>query len=894
MCLIADFNTKVKNLHCTVAVDTEFQPRTNKPSTPITVQVDGRIYEHPTLKLKKIQSWKGQTVFVDHLGLASSRPLKSGEKIERKIKIRILFYFSFSDISLLFTDYQNIGHFLAHQCRQKNIVRIHKKFQKSLNTEIVLKSDKGIERLLYIQPYDLSGLLGKISLARLMETLEMDTAEKEIFTSEEKGEMLEMYKTRHDEFREYAQNDAVVLHEIKRRHAVLWQSVSQDLQIPEIVPRQTIGSNAAKISRALMVKILFGRNTSGETNFKSTYGGLKKNGKPKRTTTWRCIAELIKEATALDLLTRHPTRTCQYLALIDGGRCRNERPIDTTISGTLADIDISGCYGRGLVNQSYPIGRPAILDYEKDDCNNPDKDERPTLDKFFKSKEGNDLVDGLWYARISTKKTLSFDQDLLLSKIEPSFIRESKTSQHEDDFETPALQSEFLMLTRELHHATLTSDLLEVISAVCSSKEKNEFFQKVVIDAVIFYPKSMRVESVDELCEKEQNPARQKYFSDDYVETRVDGRSRHWTTIGFADGWIDKLLNMRKKYPKGTAKNTLFKLIINATYGVNCSEYFDLNNVVVASNITARARALAWMMAKALGCFQTITDGGLFDLNNVMWFDDKRKPSLKTLSSIHQKHLLSRTIQYRIKTKNLGTNKWTFIGVKLFYGKSCAVTKLIDVLAWEHVKGFFKEGNITILRENQFSFETKDVYAKAAFQSQANYRFVKPDGKVEIKARGYELKKTLYYEKDCSLPYEDIPPIVDCLKRIAKGDNMKSYPVLYKTNPLKINRWLKIPRNDTDRQRLLPGDTVSIKTHLRPISVPSIKFQTYQQYQTWQKKNEKLKIHTEMGYEQFFMGENMNYSYQKVVNAIQAKVERGVKSPKTLINEQKKKFSKTP
>jgi len=890
---IVDFSTKVKNLHCTVAVDTEFQPRTNKPSIPITVQVDNRIYEHPTLKLNKIQSWKCQTVFVDHLGLASSRPLKSGEKIERKIKIRILFYFSFSDISLLFTDYQNMGRFLAHQCRQENIVRIRKKFQKSLNTKMVLTNHDGIERLLYIQPYDLSGLLGKISLARLMETLEMDTAEKEIFTSEEKGRMLKMYKTRHDEFREYAQNDALVLHEIERYHTVLWQSVSQDLQIPEIVPSQTIGSNTAKISRALIVKILFGRNTSGETNFKSTYGELKESGKPKKTTTWRCIAKLIEEATALDLLTRSPKRTAQYLALIDGGRCRNERPIETTISGTLADIDISGCYGRGLVNQSYPIGRPVIYDFEKDDCNNLDKDPRPTLGKFFKSKEGDELIDGLWYARISTKKTLSFDQDLLLSKIEPSFIRESKTFPHEDDFETPALHSEFLMLTRELHHATLTSDLLEVIRAVCSNKEKNDFFQKVVIDAIIFYPKSMQVESVEELCEKERNPARQKFFSDDYVETRVDGRSRHWTTIGFADGWIDKLLNMRKEYPKGTAHNALLKLIINATYGVNCSEYFDLNNVVVASNITARARALAWMMAKALGCYQTITDGGLFDLNNVMWYDDKSKPSLETLSNIHQKHMLLHTIQYQIKTKPLGVSKWTVSGKKLFHGESCADTQLIDNLAWAHVKGFFKEGNIAILRENQFSFETKDVYVQAAFQSQANYRFVKSDGKVEIKARGYELKKVLYYNKDCTQPYEGIPPIADCLKRIADGDNMKPYPALYKTNPLKINRWLKIPRNDTDRQKLLPGDTVSIKTHLRPISVPSIKFQTYQQYQAWQKKNEKLKIHTEMGYEQLFMDEDMNYSYQDVVNTIQAKVERGVKSPKTLINEQKM-FSKTP
>lgn len=55
--------------------------------------------------------------------------------------------------------------------------------------------------------------------------------------------------------------------------------------------------------------------------------------------------------------------TAIYLAKTNGGHCTNNRPLDVVTQGPIVDIDISGCYGNGLRNQEYPIGRPVVLEY---------------------------------------------------------------------------------------------------------------------------------------------------------------------------------------------------------------------------------------------------------------------------------------------------------------------------------------------------------------------------------------------------------------------------------------------------------------------------------------------------------------------------------------------------
>jgi hypothetical protein len=68
---------------------------------------------------------------------------------------------------------------------------------------------------------------------------------------------------------------------------------------------------------------------------------------------------------------RATTETAGLNALVQGGRCNNERP-DAYSCGHGLDVDIVGCYGAGLRTLLFPIGLPSTWSYEN-------HERRPTL-----------------------------------------------------------------------------------------------------------------------------------------------------------------------------------------------------------------------------------------------------------------------------------------------------------------------------------------------------------------------------------------------------------------------------------------------------------------------------------------------------------------------------------
>src|SRR5262249_1865832 len=105
--------------------------------------------------------------------------------------------------------------------------------------------------------------------------------------------------------------------------------------------------------------------------------------------------------------------------------------------------------------------------------------------------------------------------------------------------------------------------------------------------------------------------------------TPSDNRSRAWYSIPL-EGFIGTLVKERKRCKllaresadeqerrEAEGKGRVLKLMVNTLYGSLVCRHFAIGNVVVANNITARARLGVWMVAKALGLRQTITDGGI-------------------------------------------------------------------------------------------------------------------------------------------------------------------------------------------------------------------------------------------------------------------------------------------
>ena len=73
--------------------------------------------------------------------------------------------------------------------------------------------------------------------------------------------------------------------------------------------------------------------------------------------------------------------------------------------------------------------------------------------------------------------------------------------------------------------------------------------------------------------------------------------------------------------------------MVNTLYGSLVCRHFAIGNTVVANNITARACLGVWMLAKALGLRQTITDGGIYQPAAVPHLKpDAKCPGLDTLS----------------------------------------------------------------------------------------------------------------------------------------------------------------------------------------------------------------------------------------------------------------------
>lgn len=895
------FDSKHKEdrvIHTWIGVDAEFQSKINKNNQFLTVQLNDLVLEHPSLGLNLEPSWDTECAISYALGLKDELVTEKTDPNTRKLIVHLGMFYSPADLVALFRSKEIAEQILAKLEQDKRIKHKDKKGN-GVSTGLKVISSSGFERHLYIHIHDAAALFGNISLKELAETLGCSMDTKDLLTKEDKERMADTYVHKHEDFINYSRGDSLIIQLLFSSYEELWGNIYKDMEVDPFMPNYTVGSTVAKLISRILARNLANRSRSDSPEIISRFNKLKWLDK-EITDFEELISTINREATAKDLAL-DTKLTSQFLAMVDGGRCKNERPRDINAKGLLADLDISGCYGNGLLNQIYPVGIPTVWKFRKDL-----KSEKPTLE-WMLNKHGKELVPGLWYARVSTVEPLSFDQDVLLSKIPPDKITKDCTDDLEPD-ESEEILGTFVLLTREVKCAALNHDLLQILKDSASDKEWSELKRKLVIESLIFYPASMECKTTDEWVDKlnKSDKGVKNWIGKNFSVNEKDERSRHWIGIPMNEEWMDKILGLRKNYPSTDPKNKGYKLIGNSTYGVLASIYFDIGNVVVANNITARARALAWMMAKALGSYQSITDGGVFNLNTVNSWKDT-KPGLNTLANINERHKLARQTADRLLTIPLGGHEWKFVDIdesgKTVLERNGELVKgnkenwqLINDLAWEHISKFFP-GDIDILRKDgilitgydkdtkivitetvngQFSFTTKDVYIEASFQSQANYRLVppNPNDEINIKARGYEIQKQLYLDTDGENKSEIIP-IKDCLERIAKNEDIPPYPPVYNSVILKINAWSSHPNELIKQNNLLPGDSTTRRSHLKPISLTMFRWRTWKQFQMWDKRHDHYRKDKGYGVELYFLNPDKSVRYSEAVKDIQDAIDVG-------------------
>ena len=693
----------------------------------------GIIYSHPESHpeaKKYYKTFEYPLVIYDYLQDTNQGYLVYDAQITKRMKkvlIRIYIFYSPIDIEssinkkITLKDGSKLPYhdlcinYLSKTRRIRTQRKKGKNISNYISTNDVINID-GENHLVYIEFIDICGL----SNAGLADTSEIYLGKmdfKDNLSHEEKSNIVEAKLLGTKRFEDYALGD-LVMTEILDSSVVQENNLRRELNLPEIKASEkklTVGAMAARLLRDYIYKYL-GFNDISLNSF-SVYCS------PNNIQKW--LAPFIKRKQ----LNRLP-----YTGMVDGGRCVRElskHPYFKSLSidikhnpkvdftpKFLVDIDIDGCYGNGLKNQKFALGNPSI------DTNTY------TLREFLK-KYKKYLVKGLWYARLfGSFKNSNFFQDLIISKTRDSVrAYEEKLSRTvaSDNSEVSeflnALTSNMSCLTKEIHGGLLNSDILEIIENHTSNQEKAYWLDNIQVTGFAGYLNINKVDSIEEMLEDDD---------DCYAKCNVDLR-KSITNTSINNKWIEipldeyakKLLNLRKKYPKKTPMNNFLKLVINATYGVICSQYFDtddtgISNVVVANNITARARVLAWCMSKTLRTRMSITDGGVFDLNQVI-YSKVKKPTLTQFSNISDDIFSksSRHIIFEIKPL-LGKE----IDISDYADENKAnelseLIKNIDEKAWENCANMFPQ--LSIFKENLFSFESKNVYTDLTLHNKSDY-----------------------------------------------------------------------------------------------------------------------------------------------------------------------------
>jgi hypothetical protein len=327
------------------------------------------------------------------------------------------------------------------------------------------------------------------------------------------------------------------------------------------------------------------------------------------------------------------TESAAFNALVHGGRCHNERPDEYRMRPGL-DVDIVGCYGTTLRSLIYPIGLPTPWSFGPNDV-------RPTLGEWWDSNH-EQLVDGLWTCTVSGY--LSFEQDLLHSKLVKRLDLHRAADPHADI----AIPSHFPLLRHEVQNAVVTADIFRAMLAAATTSEKAEILQLKVVTAAAYLKKD-RLDSIADWCREVLAAPAEPQRARRRAGLAGDNRPRSWTGVPL-EGFIGKLADERQriKEQRRTTSDTgeqrrldglqtVLKLLVNTLYGVLASRHFRIGNTILANTITGRARVGVWMLSKALGLYQSITDGGPYAHGAVPHWKDRR-PGLDTLSRMWDWH----------------------------------------------------------------------------------------------------------------------------------------------------------------------------------------------------------------------------------------------------------------
>jgi hypothetical protein len=884
-----------------VGVDTEYVQNPNNPNTMLTTQIalsedhnDCIVLEHPYLEFERLSTWECETALSIVLG-SNTSPMPLERPVDGYMLVEVLVWFAPADVLAgLFTrleDQRYIQRFIRQDgrmniCTSASTSHFPKPHSNKLQLPYTVKyttpEGEQLTLRLTLQITDLAKLVPG-SLQNAVTTFGGIMLDKSLMDSY-KTNMMEPYMTNSqelfDNYMKYAKDDACQLFFLEKANKVRQKAL---FDVHGISTSRTILSTGALVND-LFIKFI--RKKLGVYDFSRLY--TVDNGRGKER-AWG-LADILKRSSVSHFAGMDSHRAVN--ALVQGGRAKNNLSTATHITGVLADLDKGGAYASVMKQMIYPVGLPAVFGGSLEGK----KARATTLGQFLKYNE-SELVDRCY--QIVVSGLLSFDQTLISSKnIESAQISQRWNS------EKGELPAEFRFYSREIKNGLITSDILQIIRNVSSNAEKKGFMELEVVSAV-WYPKSLQCLSAEECFEKIKEHHKLtggsvEMTTDKKGKERIeDGRGKFWYGISISD-FLTPYTDMRKefkdemkKHKKGSpeylqfdALQTQMKLVGNTLYGTFACPQLTVSNVVVANNITAALRGVIWCASVALNGYQDITDGFLYDMNNVNF--KSNSGSMNTLSNLRRPQALSPRVKKFLKVKPLGDDgPWKIdgsgkMGRDLFTTISNNSTTMtaneggwngLNELTLAHVAKFFESGAQPISLLKTTVDEHKDVYVSATFHGQTNYQFEHATGELKTKARGNKLKGRPYTNNEEARIIELFTDIRERPNSIP-AYHPQTIPQVLKCN--QANMMLESKTNNIyKRNGLVAGDSILKRSHLKPISLSVFQFLTHEQYLAWDGTVRRLREKTGWGLELFFLNDDGSVRYLEALETIKEKISDG-------------------
>lgn len=617
---------------------------------------------------------------------------------------------------------------------------------------------------------------------------------------------------------------------------------------------------------------------------------------PKNLRIW-LINVFCEGSSAMNLAGLSDTRRIN--AKIQGGRCYRNKPLTTVIEGVIADPDFDGAYSSFMRCLILPMcANPFRIEYDI-----KKKSQVLTIHQT-RQKYNDELIPGMYqffgsytdsYRDLIDPKPaiLNQPQDLI-----PSYHPHKSINQITVGSEWLEKTDTSYIYTNQITNGIFTHWNLQIIDYVLSKESKKELLNCKVTSGII-YRKSDKLNTIRELLDG----YRDYQGSDNYKirgnkEVITRDRYRGWVGFDLGELVVTPVRKMRSKYPKKTAENEFYKLIGNTVYGVLCSKYFPVSNVVTANNITSGVRSGMWCMEKGLDLQGSITDGGLGNMLKVAYANSgKNKLSDKNTCQTHR-NKKDRTVKYGIiggykdiawKNDSHDTIVFTKQDGSVFelsQSNNNELSKHFDKLIFEHLSEQFPKLDIFHAdftddngnpRKGILRIECKGLVKKAVTHGASNY----------LIRGGFHAS----YEKELLKEHGDEARVFCAMRSYRKGygshpqlfmENLGEHPdmvdrseVFEQSILLKVGLYQERYYSYFENSDYNVGDTFFMERLIREFPLSAFTFKNAEQRKNWVNEVTSMRNKHGQSIESFFVNDQGQVNFEKMIEAFDMWIDAG-------------------